>query len=129
MKTSTKLLHWVPRILVILAILFVSIFALDAFSSELTFLQNAGAFLVHLIPSFVLVALLIIAWKWEKAGGILITIVGLFLSVAIFILNYNRNHSVWLSLSIVLMICFPFVIAGILFIISHYKKENEKPAG
>jgi len=31
MKTTTKILYWSPRILCILAILFISIFALDAF--------------------------------------------------------------------------------------------------
>jgi len=125
METSTKLIHWVPRILVILAILFVSMFAMDSFSPERTFWQNTAAFLMHLIPSFVLVALLIVAWKWEKIGGIILTIVGLVFSVFVFILNLGRNHSVWISLSIVLMICFPFVIAGVLFIISSRKKKKE----
>jgi Tfp pilus assembly protein PilN len=125
MKTSTKLLYWIPRILVILAILFVSMFALDSFSSERTFWQNAAAFLMHLIPSFVLAGILIIAWKWEKAGGIILTIVGLVFSVLIFIMNFNRNHSIWMSLWIVLLICIPFVLAGILFIMSYYQKKKE----
>lgn len=124
MKTSLKLLHWIPRILVILAILFVSMFALDSFSSERTFWQNAGAFLIHLIPSFILTGILIVAWKWEKTGGIVLTIVGLILSVLLFVLNFSRNHSVWISLSIVLTICIPFVIAGVLFILSSVRKKE-----
>jgi hypothetical protein len=75
MKTSTKVFQWIPRILCILAILFVSLFALDAFSSERTFWQNVAAFLMNLIPSFVLLAVLIVAWKWEKVGGIILVIV------------------------------------------------------
>jgi hypothetical protein len=122
MGTSNKLLHWAPRILVILAILFVSIFALDSFSSERTFWQNAGAFLMHLIPSFILTGILIVAWKWEKAGGIILILIGLVFSVLLFILNFGRNHSVWISLFIVLMLCFPFILAGVLFILSAGKK-------
>ena len=125
MKTSTKVLYWTPRILCILAILFVSLFALDSFSSERTFWQNAAAFLMHLIPSFILLAVLIIAWKWEKVGGIILTIIGLAFSIFLFIFNYNKNHSVTTSLLIALMIATPFVLAGILFILSHYRKKKE----
>ncbi len=125
MKTSVKLLHWTPRILVILAILFVSMFALDSFSSERTFWQNAGAFLMHLVPSFVLLGILIVAWKWEKVGGIILMAVGIIFSVLVFMLNFERNHSFWMSLLIVLMICMPFVVAGVLFIVSDYRKRKE----
>ncbi|HUX94425.1 MAG TPA: hypothetical protein VMV47_01725 [Bacteroidales bacterium] len=128
MKTATKMLYWIPRILVILAIMFISMFALDFFLHGRTLLQNAAALLMNLIPSFVLLGILIIAWKWEKVGGTILTIVGLVLCVLIFILNFRRNHSVLISLSIVLMICIPFVVAGVLFIISHYRKEKESSA-
>lgn len=126
MKTSTRPLSWTARILCILAILFISLFALDSFSSDRTFLQNAAAFLIHLIPSFMLLATLIIAWKWEKIGGIILTIIGLAFSIFVFALNYKRNQfSIMQSLQIAFMIAFPFVVAGILFIISHYRKKRE----
>jgi prolipoprotein diacylglyceryltransferase len=126
MKTSTKILHWTARILCILAILFISLFALDSVSSERTFWQNATALLMSLIPSFVLLAVLIIAWKWEKTGGIILTIIGLALCIFVFVLNYKRNHfSVAISLKNALMLAIPFVLAGILFILSHYRKKKE----
>jgi prolipoprotein diacylglyceryltransferase len=126
MKTSTRVLYWTARILCILAILFISLFSLDSFSSERTFWQNISAFLMHNIPSFVLLAVLIIAWKWEKAGGIILTIVGLVLGIFVFVLNYNRNHfPVMISLRNATMIAVPFVLAGILFILSHYRKKQE----
>ena len=126
MKTSAKILRWTPRILCILAILFISLFALDSFSSERTFWQNAGAFLMHLIPSFVLLAILIVAWKWENIGGIILIIIGVVFCVSIFNLNYNQRHfTLWQSIRNVLMLCLPFVLAGILFIISHSVKKKE----
>ena len=124
MNTSIKFLHWTPRILVILAILFVRMFAFDSFSPERTPLQNTLAFLMHLVPSFVLLVILIIAWRWEKIGGIILMTVGIIFSVSIFMLNFKRNHSIWLSLLIVLMLCIPFVVAGVLFIVSDYKKNK-----
>jgi len=126
MKTSTKILYWTARILCILAILFISLFALDSVSSERTFWQNTAALLMSLIPSFVLLAVLIIAWKWEKTGGIILTIIGLALSIFVFVLNYKRNHfSVAISLKNALILAIPFVLAGILFILSHYRKKKE----
>lgn len=126
MKKSIKLFHWLPRVLCILAILFVSIFALDAFSPELSVLQQIGAFFKHLIPSFILLALLILAWKKEFIGGIIFIIIGLGLSPIVFSHNYRMNHSVLMSLGIILTITIPFVLVGILFIISHFKKKKEK---
>jgi hypothetical protein len=125
MKTSVSILHWAPRIICILAIMFISMFAADAFTSELTFLQQLGDFFIHLIPSFILLGILIIAWKWELIGGVVFTAIGIVLSPFIFKLNYNMNHSVGMSLGIILMITFPFVVVGILFIISHFVKKKE----
>ena len=124
MKNSISVLHWVPRILCILAILFISMFSLDSFSPGLTIWQQLGAFFIHLIPSFILVALLIVAWKWEYIGGIIFIVIGLGFSPIIFIHNHNMNHSVWMSLGIILTITIPFVIVGVLFIVGHFKKKK-----
>ena len=124
MPKSIKISHWLPRALCILAILFVSMFALDAFSPELSFWQQIMAFLIHLIPSFILLALLILAWKKEFIGGIIFTIIGLGLTPVIFSHNYRMNHSVVMSLGVILTITIPFVLVGILFIVSHFKKKN-----
>ena len=107
-----------------LAILLISMFAADAFAPELTIWQQLGAFLMHLIPSFILIALLIVAWKWELIGGVIFTIIGIGLSPLIFQHNYAMNQSVSTSLIIILMITFPFIVVGILFIISHFMKKK-----
>lgn len=123
MDKSHKVLYWTPRILVILAILFVSLFALDSFSPERTLWQNLAAFAMHMIPSFVLLIVLVIAWRWEFTGGVILTLIGLFFSVFLFIKNYHMNHSVPKSLLVILLISIPFVAAGILLII-HSRKRN-----
>ncbi len=128
MKTSIRLFHWLPRIICILAILFISLFAADSFAPGLTIWQQLGGFLMHLIPSFILLALLIVAWKWERIGGIIFMAIGLGLSPFIFMLNYNRNHSIGMSLVIILTITIPFFVVGILFLISHNIKKKNLPA-
>ena len=126
METSIRVFHWLPRIICILAILFVSLFASDAFASGLTIWQQLGGFLIQLIPSFILLAFLIVAWKWEFIGGIIFVVIGLVTSPLVFMLNHNRNQlSIGASLKNVLMITFPFIIVGVLFIISNsLKKKN-----
>jgi hypothetical protein len=126
MKTSIRVFHWLPRIICILAILFVSLFAADAFAVGLTIWQQLGGFLIQLIPSFILLAFLIVAWKWEFIGGIIFVVIGLGTSPLVFMLNHNRNQlSIGASLKNVLMITFPFIVVGVLFIISNsLKKKN-----
>ncbi len=121
--------HWLPRIICILAILFVSMFAADAFEPGLTIWQQLGAFVMHLIPSFILIAFLVLAWKWELVGGIIFMVIGLGLSPFVFNLNYNRNHSVGTSLGIIAMITFPFIVVGILFLVSHFLKKRSGEYG
>jgi len=88
--------------------------------------EQITAFLIHLIPSFVLIVFLIIAWKRELIGGIIFCAVALIFTPIIFTHNLNMNHSVWMSIGIISSITIPFLIVGILFIISHYYKKNNQ---
>ena len=126
MKIPIKVLNWLPRIICIISILFISLFAADAFDSRLTIWEQIKAFIIHLIPSFILLIFLIIAWKREYIGGILFLIIGLVLSPIVFIHNYKMNHSLLLSLSIIMIITIPFVVTGIFFIVSHIQKKKIK---
>lgn len=122
-----KFLYWTPRVLSIGAILFISLFALDAFAPELTFWQQLGGFFMHMIPSFVLVILLTYAWKHEKWGGILFMLLGLIFTPIIFNWNYRMNNSVWISLSILAIITLPFVVVGLMFLTHHQiHRRNQK---
>ena len=124
---SVKILHWLPRVLCIMAILFVSMFAFDAFGPGLSLWVQIGHFIQHLVPSFVLIALLLVAWKWEKIGGIVFLLVGLGFSPFIFLLNYNRNHfSLGNSLLVVLIVSLPFALVGVLFLVSDRLKKARR---
>lgn len=123
-----KILHWTPRVICMLAIIFISLFAFDAFDPGLTAGQQLEAFTIHLIPSFILLGILLLAWKWELAGGIIFILTGIALSPVIFLGNFHSNHSVIISLTIIATITFPFVIAGILFVFSYFRKKKASTA-
>jgi hypothetical protein len=128
MNGLTKITHWTPRILCILAILLISMFAMDAFEPGHTIWQQLLAFIIQLIPSFILIILLIVAWKWEKTGGIILLIAGLTFGIYLFRGNFRHHHSLWNSISIVMSLAFPFVLSGVLFILSHYLKNKDPEA-
>lgn len=122
--TLSKVVYWTPRLLCIVAILFISLFSLDAFASGLTLWQQLGALFKHLVPSFVLIALLVYAWHHEKSGGIIFLLIGLISSPIIFNWNYRMNGSAWLSLGIIATITFPFIVVGVLFLFHHAMKRT-----
>jgi len=120
MKNLEDWFHWIPRGLGILAILFVSMFALDSFAPGLTIWEQLRDFLIHLIPTYILALILWFAWKNEKWGGILFVAVGAMLSIPVFLMNYHRTGSVAVATGIIFLINVPFIVVGVLFIYSHY---------
>ncbi len=125
MNTFLKIFQWLPRIICILAILFVSIFAADAFEAGNTAKQQLAQFFIHLIPSFLLLVFLLLAWRRELIGGIIFIAIGIVMTPVIFSHNYTINHfSVAQCIRILLMITFPFIVTGILFIVSYFMKQR-----
>jgi hypothetical protein len=70
-RIGAGLLHWSPRILSLAFALFLSLFALDVFQEFHGFRLMVLAFLVHLIPALVIVAILAVAWRWAWIGAVL----------------------------------------------------------
>ncbi|MDP3026841.1 MAG: hypothetical protein Q8N63_03970, partial [Nanoarchaeota archaeon] len=72
-----KFLYWAPRILSIIFILFLSLFSLDIFEGNYGFGGTILGLFMHNIPSIILVALLIVAWKYDFVGGIVFILAGI----------------------------------------------------
>ena len=111
-----SLLIWIPRVLAIAFILFISLFALDSFSNEVPLFQSLLGFLMHLIPSLILLAILIISWKKPVIGGCVFIISGIALSIF---------WGTYKEISRFLILTFPLIVTGIMFIIwSHSLREG-----
>jgi hypothetical protein len=89
---------WIPRTLAILFIILISLFALDT--------PFGIGFLIHLIPSFIFIGCLIVAWFKPKIGGILFGLVGI--GTIIFFDTYRELISF-------IIISVPPIVIGILF--------------
>lgn len=117
MNTKTALkpaLYWTPRILAILVILFISIFSLDVFGEGYGFFETIAALFMHLIPSFILAGITVLAWKNETAGGIAFIVLGI--AFTIFFSAYKQ-------LATFLLICLPVFVIGGLFLLSKRVKK------
>jgi hypothetical protein len=110
-----KFFYWLPRILAVLFIIFISLFALDVFGTGAGFWQEIGGFLIHLIPSYILIIATIVAWKREFIGGILFIIFSVVLAI-------------WTSVELVsLLVILPPFIIGILFLVAGRKIPSRFP--
>ncbi|NUM25359.1 MAG: hypothetical protein HUU49_01910 [Candidatus Buchananbacteria bacterium] len=70
MKKINPVLHWLPRLLSLGFVLFLSLFSLDVFN-EYQGWQTLLAFLIHSLPSLVVLVAVIIAWKYDLFGAII----------------------------------------------------------
>ena len=77
------LLLWTPRVLTVLFALFISLFALDVFEEGAGLWRTVAALSMHLIPTFVVLFFLVLAWQREWVGAITYVALGfLYLVVA-----------------------------------------------
>lgn len=108
MKKTFHIPYYLPRVLAILLIAFISLFALDVFGEKDWFL----ALLIHLIPSYILAFATWVAWKNELIGGILLMLLGILFT---FFTHFRA-----------LVISIPFLIIAGLFLIQHFQSKQKR---
>lgn len=106
---NQAILRWVPRVLGVAFALFLAIFALDVFEEGLGIGGTIVALLIHLIPTWLVLAAVAIAWKHEVAGA-----VAFFGLAAAYVAMAGSRFPV----STILLIAGPPVAIGVLFLIS-----------
>ncbi|MBU1202831.1 hypothetical protein KKH39_02205 [Patescibacteria group bacterium] len=101
-----KTFYWLPRIFGILFTLFVSLFVLDVFDGQFSWL----ALLMHLLPSILLLIVLIVSWKMERLGAALWFI----LVVVYIVMTWGKiDWSAYLAMAL------PALVIGVLFLVSN----------
>ena len=116
MITKQKTIRWLPRILSLGFVLFLSLFSLDVFG------QYAGwaivpALLMHLLPALILLVMIIIAWKHDLFGFFIFFI---FAIGYIFMVGLDHPWSWYVSISS------PSVLIAILYLFSWQQKNHPK---
>ena len=111
------LLLWAPRILCILFAIFISLFAFDVFDQGTGFWKTLLALLIHLIPTFFIIIILILSWKRSWIGGISFILLGI---AYIFWSSQTGRGS-----QIIYILLF---LVGILFLTSWFLRKDIKKA-
>ena len=109
-RSAERILLWSPRVLGILVALFIGMFALDAVG------EGIGPFLVHLTPTFLMLIVVALSWRWPWVGG------AVFIALAVL-----YSVSVWGRLDWILVIAGPLLVVGGLFVVSWRMKEEVPP--
>lgn len=113
---SLLILHWFPRILGIILALFFSLFSFDVFGQQIGFWKTMIQFLIHNMPTIILIIILIISWKWSWIGGISFIAMGFI--YLLWLSDNSKNLIVYL----------PLFIIGALFLLDWLLRRNIKEA-
>lgn len=117
MKFANRdLVLWAPRIVGLGLALFLSLFALDAFSDSRGMLATIIALLMGLIPAMITLAAVGIGWKHEGIAAII------FLVGAVFYAVNALEHPDW-----ILIITGPLVLEAALFYLSWRRSRQKQP--
>jgi hypothetical protein len=120
---SRRALFWTPRILSIAYIAFISIFAFDVFGEEHGAWRILTALVVHLIPSIVLTAGLVLAWRWEWIGAAVFAVAGaLYITTTLRLRLPAATRTNW-----ILGIGGPCFLIAALFLFNWLKRDELRP--
>jgi hypothetical protein len=117
---SRRLLYWAPRVLCIACALFAGMFALDVFGEGYGFWKTLLALGMHLIPSVILAAILVIAWRREWIGAVLFTAAALLYTVW----ALQRPLPGAVKLTWILVIAGPVFVIAALFLVNWLKRAE-----
>jgi hypothetical protein len=110
---NKNILYWLPRVLGLVFILFLSLFALDVFG-EYKGLDLMFALFMHLLPELILLVLFVFAWKYDLIGALEFLA---FAAYFMFVSGFN-NPLTWY-----LFIPGPAIVIAILFSINLLRKK------
>jgi hypothetical protein len=113
-KATRTLLFWTPRVLCLAVALFLALFAFDVFGEPGTVWMKVVGFAIHLAPTWALLVVLALAWRWEWIGA-----AACFAMAGFYAATFGRHHLDW-----DLIIAGPVVLVGVLFLVGWvYRKQ------
>ena len=103
-----RFLYWVPRVLSVMFVIFLSLFALEAFSGHQG-LAIFPSFLLGLLPACIVLLVTVMAWKWDFAGALLFFVLAISY---VWMVGLDRDWTWYASIS------GPEVMIGIFFFLN-----------
>lgn len=115
-----RALYWAPRVLSVVFLLFLSLFALDVFGESRGFWNTLLALFMHLIPVIVLAIVLALAWRWEWIGALVYAS-----AAALYIWWASARPLSWsIRLNWMTVIAGPALVIALLFLVNWLKHDE-----
>ena len=115
---ARRLLFWSPRVICILFAGFLAMFAADVFGEHYSPGQLVVALFMHLVPTWLVLLALAVAWRWEWVGAVLF----FGLAVAYVVSVHDRAQWEWY-----VFIAGPAVLVGLLFLLNWRYRAELRP--
>lgn len=109
-------LWWIPRIAGILFALFLTVFSFDVFGQGEPVWKTAMAFIIHNIPTIVLLIVMYFSWRRSWLGAMAFFVLG----VVFFLLMPNKAKSIFIVL--------PLLITAVLFFLNWVFRSSIRKA-
>jgi len=116
LKIKPRWLIWTPRILAIAMALFYGIFSFDVFDGSAPLWQKLLGFLIHSIPTFLMLGLTAYAWKRPRTGGIVFIVLSFLFSL---------RFRWWNNPMALVILGLPLIVIGVLFILSQEDRKKK----
>jgi len=116
MTIVKKTIYWLPRVLSIFFILFLSLFSFDIFS-EYRGWEAILPLLIHLLPPLILIAVTMIAWKYDLTGAAVFIFLAAYY---VWTAGLDRPWSWYASIS------GPAMLVGLLFLAGWLQKRSDR---
>jgi hypothetical protein len=113
-KFLRNILFWTPRVLGILIVGLLTLLSTDVFVEGYPFWQSILGFLIHMLPAFAVLMLLVFAWRWEWVGALGFIAFGIW-----YVASTWSNDMYWIAYAVLAGI--PILI-GILFLVGWVKR-------
>ena len=112
-----RLLFWSARVLSIALIGLLSLFALDVFQEYHGFGKVLVALAIHLIPTFLLLAISLVAWRREWLGALLFAAAGAGYAISVL-----PKHPSWAAI-----VSLPLLLIAALYFASWMEHAGPRP--
>jgi hypothetical protein len=114
-KKLESFLHWLPKVLTIIFILFLAMLSADIFDSQLGFWGTVLGLFMHNIPVLFLIVTLILAWRKPIIGAVVFPLMAiLYIAWAL-----SNEMGMWAFNPVPLFA----ILLGVLFWVSHKRSK------
>jgi len=120
-EISRRTLYWTPRALCVAYAIFLGMFSLDVFNEARGFWPTLQALAMHLIPAGIVVAILVVAWRWEWIGTVLLGAAAMYYTIRTL---HNVNLSEAVKLNWITVIAGPGFVIAALFLANSMKRAE-----